>query len=122
MVLARLFNRAGCSTRLVALYPASSEPVGQRFDRETVAFGRVRWRNCAVVIVSADGLYIQAKPPVVGAQPAMIIPWDVITAVEPAGLVGRSAVVLTVGEPGVGTVGISSRVFAAIRDSLCSPG
>ena len=49
------------------------------------------------MIVAGDGLWVQAKPPMQGTQPAILVPWAEISAAHPATLYWRRATTLHCG-------------------------
>lgn len=118
MSLTKLLTRLGGYDRLAASYPAHGEPAGERFDRDTVQFGSVRWKWCTTVIVSGAGLYVQARPPVIGTLPPVLIPWHEITHVEPTRLYWQRTALLTVGEPAVVKLKVLPRVLTAMQRHL----
>jgi hypothetical protein len=56
------------------------------------------------IVVAADGLWLQARPPAQGTQAAILVPWAGIRDVRPTRLYWRQAVRLTCGEPAAGSI------------------
>lgn len=113
-IFTRLFNRASDYGRLAARFPGGPEPSGARWERQSVAFaGTMIYKRCTTVVVTGDGLWLQARPPAQGVQPAVFVPWPDIAQAERARLYWREAVRLTCGRPAVGTVTVFRPVWAA---------
>lgn len=113
-ILTRLFNRAGDYGRLVARFPGGPEPAGARWERQSVAFARTMvYKRCTTVVVTGDGLWVQARPPAQGVQPAVLVPWPGIAQAERTRLYWREAVRLTCGRPAVGTITVFRPVWEA---------
>ena len=113
-VFTRLFNRLGGYDQLAARYPCPSEPQGLRYDRQSVEFGgAMRYKWCTTVILAPEGLYVQARPPGQGVQPAIFVPWADIVRVDPVRLYWRKAARATCGTPLVGSITVWQAVWEA---------
>ncbi len=119
-IFTRAFNRLGGYDGLAARFPGQArrpgggEPEGRRWDRRCVQFGRsMRYDWCVTIVVAADGLWVQARPPLQGTQAAIFVPWTEIRAAEMTMLYWRRAVRLTCGEPAAGTITVWQPVWEA---------
>lgn len=102
-IFTRAANRAGGYAALAARYPGGPEPPGRRWDRQSVMFANtVAYKFCVRVVVAADGLWLQARPPAQGTQSAIFVPWREIVRVEPVRLYWQAAMRVVCGEPEVG--------------------
>ncbi len=111
-IFTRAFNRAGGYDRLAARFPGGTEPLGARWDRTCVQFARtVRYDWCVTIIVSNEGLWVQAKPPLQGTQAAILVPWGEIREAQQTYLYWRSAVRLACASPQVGTITVWKPVW-----------
>jgi hypothetical protein len=111
-IFTRAFNRAGGYDRLATRFPGGTEPPGTRWDRTCVQFARtVRYDWCVTIIVSNEGLWVQAKPPLQGIQAAILVPWDEIRQAQQTHLYWRPAARLTCGSPRVSTITVWKPVW-----------
>ena len=74
-VLLRLSRRGGWAV-LANSYACQRPPVGVTRNMQTVEIGRVKYRSCLTVRVSADGLYLALWPFVFAGHPPLLIPWS----------------------------------------------
>ena len=113
-VFTRLFNRFSGYDELAARFPGGPEPQGTRWERQHVAFPHsMRYRWCVTIVVTPEGLWLQARPPAQGVQAAIMVPWAAVARVEPARLYWQRAARIACGEPAVGSVTVLSHVWAA---------
>lgn len=111
-IFTRAFNKLGGYDRLATRFPGASEPQGPRWDASCVEFGRsMRYRWCVTIVVAQQGLWLQARPPLQGAQAAMLVPWTEIGEVRPALLYWRRGVTLSCGSPVAGTITVWQPVW-----------
>ena len=85
-------------------------------DRATIMVGPVVWKNCAVVGVGPDALFLSVKVPLLGAlgKRPLKIPWSEIGDGGPTTLHWKPARLLVVGRPTLATITLPM----AIRDDL----
>jgi hypothetical protein len=102
-VFTRAFNKLGYDS-LVARFPGATQPQGAQWQNRCVQFGSMRYDWCVTVVVTQEGLWLQPRPPLQGAQQPVFLPWAEIRDVRPTLLYWRRAVRLTCGEPVAGTV------------------
>jgi hypothetical protein len=113
-IFTRAFNKLGGYDALAARFPGGPEPQGLRWDRRCVEFGKtMRYDWCVTIVVSAGGLWLQARPPAQGTQAAIFVPWAEIREARPARLYWRKAARLTCGDPAAGTVTVWQPVWDA---------
>jgi hypothetical protein len=111
-IFTRAFNKLGYSS-LAERFPGGADPLGQRWERRCVQFGSMRYDWCVTVVVAREGLWLQARPPLQGAQKPILVPWAEIRAAEPVLLYWRRATRLTCGEPAAGAVTVWQPVWDA---------
>ena len=63
------------------------------------------------IVVAADGLWLQARPPAQGTQAAIFVPWAEIRDAQPTRLYWRAAVRLACGEPAAGSITVWQPVW-----------
>ncbi len=111
--------------KLAEAYSASQAPAdlpsGARWTVQTIGVGTIRYRNCVDVAVSAEGLYLWVRPPLL-TKARLLIPWDDIVATQPARLYSRPAVRLVIGDPEVGTIRLYRELYEAILPLSGLPG
>jgi hypothetical protein len=116
--IARLFAGSGY-VQLAERYATSSEPVGRRFERQTVELGgRARYKRCTRLIVTREGLYVRVMQVLLGRHPALLIPWSEITAVKTVALYLDEARRLSVGESSAGSITVWLPVFNVLEPFL----
>jgi hypothetical protein len=113
-IFTKAFNKLGGYDRLAERFPGGPEPSGEHWERRCVEFGRsMRYDWCVTIVVAADGLWLQARPPAQGTQAAIFVPWAEIREAKPTRLYWREAVRLTCGEPAAGTITVWRPVWDA---------
>ena len=99
-IFTRAFNRLGGYDSLAERFPGGPEPRGAAVGEPLRPVRRsMRYDWCVTIVVAADGLWLQARPPLQGTQAAIFVPWAEIRAAETTMLYWRRAVRLTCGEP-----------------------
>ncbi len=115
-----LFYRMSGWNELLERFPADKEPEGNRFSGKTIAVGAVRYRRCATVSASQQGLYLTAKVwPLTSGNPPILIPWREVKKVQESWepYIGKCAM-LSIGEPEVGSIKLQMDVFDSTRPYL----
>lgn len=109
--------------QLSKAYATANEPPAQVLRWQTLVAGRILYRNCVTVGLSADGLYLQAVVP--GAvlipalrKPPLLIPWKEFKRMEEGRLYWRKAALLSLGQPLVGTITLPMPLYEMIRPRL----
>jgi hypothetical protein len=111
-IFTRAFNKFGGYGDLARRFPGGPEPAGQRWERRCVEFGNtMRYDWCVTIVVAAEGLWLQARPPAQGTQAAIFVPWAEIREARSALLYWRRAVRLTCGAPVAGTITVWQPVW-----------
>jgi hypothetical protein len=107
---------------LARRFPAPHEPVGQKYTRQSIRIGAVRWRWSATLVFSPEGLYLAFMPgaPIYGDPgfsrfPPVLIPWSEIRSAARGTLYWRSAVTLTIGDPTIAQVTLWQAFFPLIE-------
>jgi hypothetical protein len=102
-IFTRVFNRAGGYDDLAVRFPGGPEPQGARWDGQSVMFANtVAYKFCVTVVVADDGIWVQARPPAQGVQPAIFVPWAGVARVESVRLYWRAATRVHCGDPEAG--------------------
>ncbi len=113
-IFTRAFNKLGRYDELAARFPGGPQPEGPTWQRRCVMFDKtMRYDWCVTIVVAADGLWLQARPPAQGTQAAILVPWTEIGAVRPTRLYWRRAVCLSCGEPAAGVITVWQPVWDA---------
>ena len=118
----RAFASGSGYAELARRFPADHVPEGRRYDWQSVRFGAVRWRRCATLIFSPEGLYLAFMPamPVLGRlhvnhHPAVLIPWAELKSATPTTLYWQRAVAITIGKPTVAVLALYQPFFSLIE-------
>lgn len=118
----RTFATGSGYAELARRFPASHVPDGRRYDWQSIRLGAVRWRRCATMIFSPEGLYLSFMPamPVLGKpqfnhHPAVLIPWAEMKSATPATLYWQRAVAISLGEPTVAVLALYQPFFSLIE-------
>ena len=111
-IFTKAFNKLGGYDGLARRFPGGQEPQGQHWERRCVQFGAsMRYDWCVTIVVTAGGLWLQARPPAQGTQAAILVPWAEIREARPTRLYWRQAVRLTCGEPAAGSITVWQPVW-----------
>lgn len=113
----RLFARASGLDRLLARYPAGTDPTGTTLTWQTVMIGPVVYRRCVTAHVAAEGLYLQARPPF-RSYALLFIPWSEVSSVHSAILHWQRGLRLSIGRPTVATITSVGTLLRSIRPHL----
>lgn len=88
-------------------------------SRQSVQVGRVLYRNCTIVGVGADGLYLEARAPIpFFRKPPLLVPWSEISGTDEVRLFWQKAALLAVGEPVISTITLQADLFERLRPRL----
>jgi hypothetical protein len=109
-IFTKAFNKLGYDG-LAARFPGTTQPQGSQWENRCVQFGSMRYDWCVTIVVGQDGLWLQPRPPLQGAQTPVFVPWSEIRDVHPTMLYWRRAVRLTCGEPPAGTITVWQPVW-----------
>ena len=114
-LLFQVFARVSGWNKLAGLYPVGPPPEGQRFARQTVQVGPVRFRRSTTAVISPQGLYLAAL-----GNPPLLIPWSEVREVRATTLYWQRAMTLRIGNPLVGTITVGLVPYTAIKPYLGS--
>lgn len=117
-VLTRVFSATSGWRRLADLYSASYQPEGTTFRHQHMRMGVVRYRNCATITVTAEGMHLAVSAPVIGQHPPLLIPWSAVSGVRATRLYWLGARQLDIGRPVVASVVVLSKVYDAMKPYL----
>ena len=114
-----LFYRLSGWDKLLERFQADNEPEGNRFKFKTIAVGAVRYRRCATVIASSQGLYLMVKVPLTSGNPPILIPWHEIKKIQKSRepYIGK-CIMLSISEPEIGIIKLPIDVFNSTRPYL----
>lgn len=111
-IFTKAFNKLGYES-LARWFPGVTEPQGARWENRCVQFGSMRYDWCVTIVVAQEGLWLQARPPLQGAQAPVLVPWAEIREARSTLLYWRQAVRLICGEPAAGAVTVWQPVWDA---------
>lgn len=118
----RTFATGSGYAELARRFPADHVPDGRRYDWQSIRLGAVRWRRCATMIFSPEGLYLSFMPamPVLGKpafnhHPAVLIPWTEMRSAAPTTLYWQRGVAISLGEPAIAVLAIYQPFFSLIE-------
>ncbi len=112
-----LAGRAGGWRRMARLY--ETDRCSSRFASrgETLQVGHVVYKRCVVLDPLPEGLFLEVRSGFC-RRPALLIPWEDITRVQPTRLFWGRAMLLTVGDPPVATITLPGRLYDAVEAYL----
>ena len=113
-----LGGRGGGWSLLGGHFTASFQPAGEFVRRQTIQVGRVVYKRCATVGVTSPGLYLEVKIPFSSRLKPLLIPWERIKRVREGNLHWKKTMILSIGEPEIGTVTLFLDLFAQVRPFL----
>jgi len=113
------FYRMSGWNKLLERFPADKEPDSNRFSGKTIAVGAVRYRRCATVSASQQGLYLTAKVPLTSGNSPILIPWREVKKIQKSWepYIGE-CIMLSIGEPEIGIIKLPMDVFNSTRPYL----
>jgi hypothetical protein len=117
-LLKNLRGRGGGWTRLSERFPAAFTPEGPVFRKQTIQVGAVAYKNCTTVIPAIPGLYLAVKIPFVSRLAPLLIPWESIRSLREGSLYWKKTVILSIGQPEIGTVTIFMDLYDKIAPFL----
>ncbi|MBI5586292.1 MAG: hypothetical protein HY892_20975 [Deltaproteobacteria bacterium] len=117
-LLKNLRGRGGGWTRLAERFPAASPPEGPMLRKQTIQVGAVVYKNCATLVVSAQGFYLAAKLPFFSRLVPLLIPWENIRSLREGSLYWKKTVILSIGQPEIGTVTLFQDLYTKIEPFL----
>jgi hypothetical protein len=117
-IMKSISGRGGGWTRLAEQFPALSQAEGDFFKRQTIEVGQVFYKRCATVGISKPGLYLEVNIPFSSRLKPLFIPWEMVKGLREGSLYWRKTVILSIGEPELGTVSFFTDLFAHTRPYL----
>jgi hypothetical protein len=121
LLLKNLRGRGGGWNRLAEYFPANRQPAGTVFRKQTIQVGSVAYKNCTTVVVSSQGLFLEANLPLFSRLTPLLIPWDSIGGLREGSLYWKKTVILSIGQPESGTVTLFRDLYEKI-EKLRTPG
>jgi hypothetical protein len=113
----RFFARASGLTKLAERYPANHQPEGQKYTKQTLQIGAVRFRKSVTVYINPEGLYVWAHP-IFSNYPPIFIPWSEVKRTQESSIYGGRAMLLSIGDPQMGTIRVKMGLFRLIETHL----
>jgi hypothetical protein len=117
-IMKNFSGRGGGWTRLAEHFPAGSQSAGDLFKGQTIEVGRVVYKRCAKVGVSKQGLYLEANIPFSAKLKPLFIPWEMVKGLREGNLYWKKTVILSIGEPEIGTISFFSELLEQARPFL----
>ena len=117
-ILKNINGRGGGWKTLTEHFPASVQPPGDLFKKQTIEVGRVAYKRCATVGVSPQGLYIEANLPFSSRLKPLLIPWEMVKGVREGSLFWEKTRILSIGQPEIGTISLFSALFEKAKPYL----
>jgi hypothetical protein len=117
-LLKNLRGRGGGWTRLAEKFPGPAQPAGTVFRKQTLQVGSVAYKNCTTVIPATQGLYLAVKIPFFSRLAPLLIPWESIRGLREGSLYWKKTVILSIGQPEIGTVTIFMDLYDKIAPFL----
>jgi hypothetical protein len=120
-LLRNIRGRGAGWTRLAEKFPAPFQPEGTVFSRQTIQVGSVVYKNCATVVAADEGLYLAVNLPFFFRFNPLLLPWESLHGVRESRLYWRKTVILSIGNPEIGTVTLFRDLYEKI-EKLGTPG
>ena len=117
-LLKNLRGRGGGWTRLAEKFSVPLPPEGTVFRKQTIQVGSVAYKNCATVVFSSQGLFLEAKLPLFSRVTPLLIPWDSIGSLREGSLYWKKTVILSIGSPEIGTVTLFRDLYEKIEKPI----
>jgi hypothetical protein len=119
IVMQHFKGSPGGWTRLASAYATKAPRPERALTGQSIVAGRVLWRFCVSVAVSAAGLYLEIVLPFpLLKRPALLIPWTEFKRLEQGRLFWRKAAHFSLGKPLVGTVTLPMPLYAMTQPFL----
>ena len=112
-----IFEKLSGLNRLAVHFASMAEPANAVLVKQTVKFGDVRYRRCVTVSIEPRGLFLWVRPPL-ARHIKLLIPWDHIKKTRASRLYGLPAVLMSIGDPGQGTITVYQDLFERIQANL----
>jgi hypothetical protein len=120
-ILKNLSGRGGGLTRLAEYFPAPSPLPGELFKKQTVEVGRVAYKRCTTIGFTTQGLYLEVNSPFFSRLKPLFIPWEMVKGVREGSLYWGKALILSIGEPEIGTISCLSALSEKVRPYIKPP-
>jgi hypothetical protein len=114
-ILKNISGRGGGWTRLAEHFPAPSPRPGELFKKQTIEVGHVAYKRCATVGITPQGLYLEGNIPFYSRLKPLFIPWEMVKGVREESLYWGKALILSIGEPEIGTISFLSTLSEKVR-------
>ena len=112
--------RASGLPALIERYRTDSPPPPDVLRLQTVAVGKVNYKNCVTLGISNTGLYVNlgGVPLIMPRTPPLLIPWADLRKTEERRLFWRACSELAIGQPPIGTLTVFDDAFQRMRPYL----
>jgi hypothetical protein len=118
-LISGLFARGGGYKALVERFGVEREPPPSALRRQTVMMDRtVAYKRCVTLASVPEGLYFRVDAWGFRAQPAALIPWAQVAAVERARLYRFPGVRLTIGSPCIASLTVYAGCYERLGPCL----
>jgi hypothetical protein len=112
--------RASGLPALIERYRTDSPPPPNALRRQTVAVGKVNFKNCVLLGIGDAGLYLDfgGVPLVMPRKPPVLIPWGDLRKTGERRLFWKACSELSIGQPSLGTITVFDEAFQRMRPHL----
>ncbi len=113
----RLFSALSKFSRIAEHYSTDLPPKGDRFTKQTIQIGAVRYRKCVTIDIDSRGFYFCIHV-IFSKHPQVLIPWKDFKDMQETGIYQKRAKQFSIGDPPVGTIAIPEELFHRMKSFL----